>query len=155
MFRYHCEKWACLTTSSTVTWNYIYSSIWEGMQDVKTSSHLNGACSNYSTATLYVRTSKSTECNMHIPWTCSLSTTCVHEQAMIPPALPGLKNTLDMPKRKSFLFIPTAWNSASQRVLGSRRASFSGRKALYLGRRGDLQSFTHTNLPFPPTGPVY
>lgn len=155
MFRYHCETWACLTISSTVTWNY--SSIWEGMQDVKTRSHSNGVCSNYSSATLYARTSKSTERNMRIPWilVCSLSTTSVHEQAMIPRTLPGLKNTLDMPKRKSFLFIPTAWNSASQRVLGSRRASFSGRKALYLGRGGDLQSFTHTNLPFPPIAPVY
>ena len=133
--------------------------IWERMQDVETSSHLNGACSNYSNATLHVRTSKSTERNMHIPWilaiVCSLSTTSVHEQAMIPCTLPGLKNTLDMPKRKSFLFIPTAWNSASQRVLGSRRASFSGRKALYLGRGGDLQSFTHANLPFPTIASVY
>ena len=46
--------------------------------------------------------------------------------------LPALKNTLDVPKQKSFLFIPIALNSASQKVLGSRQASFGGRKDLYL-----------------------
>ena len=45
---------------------------------------------------------------------------------------PGLKKTLDIPKRKSSGLIPTAMNRAWQKVRGSRRASLEGRYSLYL-----------------------